>query len=223
MASQAPSDYSWVLATVGLAALEREAVELADVLMADGARAQASRVRQAYLRLLEELEAIAVRIAAQAQDDIIEARRQGQVRPDTGGAGGPQLDDYIGHSTPLAAVEGSVAINNEAFLDSSPAYWWRAIDQGYDWSGHQDVTIRGFFEPGHARPSLAEAGVHPLFQAAGRGPIMTPANDILPQEFVNRGYRKTEADWHTLVQAAKRRFMREAMAAMGAAPRRQRP
>lgn len=215
--SQNPHDYSYVLATVGLSGLQEAAFDLSKVLDADGTPAQASRVRRAFLSLLADLERIAVEIAQQAEENVVKARQQGQVRPDTGGAGGPRLDAFIGKSSPLIAVEGSVGINNEPFLDSSPAYWWRAIDMGYDWSGHQDSDIKGVFMPGNARPDAGQFQAHPLFRAMGKGPRMTPANDIEPQEFVRRGFEKTEADWHRLVQQAKAKFMREVNAALAAA------
>lgn len=218
MPSQAPSDYTYVLTTVGLAALEREVIRMSKILDLDGSVAQASRIRQAYIKLLEELQGIAVTISDQARDDIVRARQQGNVRPDTGGAGGPRLDEFIGVSHPLLAVDGSVGVNNEAELDSGPAYWWRAIDLGYDWSGHADSDIRGYFigaNGGAFRPSAAMSGQHPIFRSTGAtGPQMTPANDIAPQEFVDRGYQKTAGDWHALVQTAKRKFHREWEAAL---------
>lgn len=215
--SQNPHDYSYVLATVGLADLQDAAFQLSNTLDADGTPAQASRVRRAFMKLLAQLEQIAQEIADEAQRNIVDARQQGEVRGSPGMGG--HLDDYVGKSRALTAVEGSVGINDEAFLDSSPMYWWRAIDLGYDWSGHQDVDLRGLFYPGAEAPNAAMFRQHPVFQAMGRGPRMTPANDIEPQRFVDRGFAQTEAAWHARVNRVKAEFMRECERALAAAGR----
>lgn len=216
MSANAPSAYSQVLATVGLARVETEALALAGVLAADGAEAQASQVRRAYLDLLEELKLIAVRIAALATDEIKHAEASSRVRPDTGGAGGARLGDWVGQSDPLIEVEGSVGINDEDPLYHNVSWWW-TNEEGY--SGHIGRTIQGLFEPGGSAPSGALFRVHPLFAPAGRGPKGVIKNPIPARHFVRDGARAAEAKWHGEVRAAKRKFLARCDKAVVAAAR----
>ncbi len=197
-------EYSMILATVGLANLEGEALALATVLEADGARAQASQVRSAYISLLAELNAIGIATAKFARQAIRDAEATSRVRPDTGGGGGPRLGDYVGVSDPLPAVEGSVGINNEDILYDNVSWWW-TNEEGY--GGHIGREIKGFFQPGNSPPGQGSAGQHPLFtptRAGKKGVIRQP---IPARSFVRDGAYKTEAQWHQQVQAAKRRFL----------------
>lgn len=209
-----------ILATVGLAALEDEALALAGVLEADGARAQASQVRQAYIQLLASLNAIAGATAQFAEEAIKQAEASSRVRPDTGGAGGPRLGDYIGKSDPLTAVEGSVGINDEDYLDSTVPWWWtnEGPREGGDFSGHIGREIRGLFQPGSSRPSPAEFRTHPLFSPGrgGKGVIESP---IPARHFVRDGGQQAATRWHAQVQAAKRRFLATCDRALASAPR----
>lgn len=209
-----PAAYSQVLATVGLAKIEAEAVALAGVLEADGAHAQASQVRRAYLELLEDLRAVSVRVASLATDEIKNHEASSRVRPDTGGAGGPRLGDYVGKSDPLTEVEGSVGINDEEPLYDNVSWWW-TNEEGF--SGHVGRTIVGLFDPGHAGPNPAEFRVHPLFtpMAGGRGVIHNP---IPPRWFVRDGARLAEARWHAEIRAAKNKFLARCDRALIAAP-----
>lgn len=211
----AAQDYSMVLATVGLADLESEAIHLSQTLDADGAVAQASLVRQAFLKLVRELQDIAVRIARQAQQDIRDAEVNSRVRGDTGGGGGARLGDYIGESDPLPGVEGSVGINNEQALSQSPVYWWWTNEEGY--SGFIGRTIRGTFQPGSASPSPGQFRQHPLFQPGGGGKGVI-RNPIPARGFVGTGAHKAEAEWHGLIRGAKGRFVAEVTRAVASAP-----
>lgn len=217
--SQNPDDYSYVLATIGLNVLEREAFRLSTTLDADGAPFQGSEVRRAFFTLLTELKAIALDISVKAHNAIVDFEATSRVRPDTGGAGGARLEDYIGESNPLTAVEGSVGVNNEAMLRSSPVYWWWTNEDGYDWRFHEDSDIHGYFNPGASAPGAAPSRTHPLFQATGpKGPAMVPANDIPAREFVKDGFIAAEKDWHTDVRAARGKFIAACRAAVASAP-----
>lgn len=220
MASQNPDDYSDVFPTLSLPILEREAIALSLALDADGAKFQASAVRQAYFQLLRELKVIAQDIANAAKRYIVEEQIAGQVRPDTGGRGGPRLQDFIGESSPLHAVEGSVGVNDKDLLANSPVSWWWTVDEGYDWRFHEDADIRGYFMgPPTSAPGDAPSGTHPLFQATGpKGPPMEPMEPIKPQHFVRRGTARAERDWHSAVDAARARFMSECRQAVASAP-----
>ncbi len=207
-------EYSMILATIGLSNVEGEALALASVLEADGAHAQASQVRAAYIELLSSLSAIAVTTAAFAEEAIKDAEATSRVRPDTGGGGGPRLGDYVGISDPLTAVEGSVGINNEDILYDNVDWWW-TNEEGYD--GHIGREIVGLFDPGHVGPDPSQFRVHPLFtpMKGGKGTIQNP---IPARHFVLEGGREAEARWHAQVQAAKRRFLVACDRALVAAP-----
>ncbi len=209
-----------ILATVGLAALEDEALALTAVLDADGARAQASQVRQAYIQLLGSLNSIAASTALYAEEAIRQAEASSRVRPDTGGAGGPRLGDYIGKSDPLTAVEGSVGINDEDHLERTVPWWFtnEGPREGGDYSGHVGREIRGLFQPGSSRPNPGEFRTHPLF-SPGRGGKGIIQNPIPARHFVRDGGQQAATRWHAQVQAAKRKFLATCDRALASAPR----
>ncbi len=206
--------YSFYFTVSGLAALQDEALALAAVLDADGAPAQASRVRQAFIKLLAELNSIATTVAAFAEEEIKSVEESSRVRSDTGGGGGPRLNDYVGRSHPLSAVEGSVGVNFEPDLYAAVPWWW-TNEEGY--SGHEGRVLKGFFEPGHAKPASDQFREHPLFTASG-GPKGIINNPIPARHFVERGGKRAEVKWHALIQAAKRTFVAECDRALAAAP-----
>lgn len=208
MPSQNPDDYSWPLTTVGLHVLEREAIELSKVLDADGAHAQASTVRTAFFDLLHELKGIAVTIAAKAEVEIVAQEQATRVRG-SGGQGRP-LDDKLGVSEPLTAVEGSVGVNYEPDLVD----WWWTNEEGF--AGHVGRKIFGVFEPSHTRPgfSSGDTSFTPT-KSGGKGEIHRA---IDPRWFVRDGGARAENEWHALVQAAKARFVQACAAAVAAAP-----
>ncbi len=208
-----PDHYSVILATVGLAGLERSAVQLATVLEADGAKAQASLVRQAFFRLLTELRAIAVKTAGRAEIDIKKQELQTRVRPSTGNS--PGLNDFVGQSGPLPAVEGSVGINDEQELDREGFGWWELHEEGSD--VHVGRTVYGLFQPGSSRPDPRQSRVHPLFEA-GRGGRMVIQQPIPERRFVRDGYVAVEAKWHADVKRARQRYIETCQRAVAAAP-----
>lgn len=225
--AQNPADYSVILTTVGLADLERSAIALSRSLEADGARAQASLIRQAYIALLRDLEAIGRDTAAKATTYIRDAERDSRVRPDTGGDGGPRLGDYVGESHALTAVEGSVGINFEPALYANVPWWW-TNEEGY--SGHIGREINGYFYDigftGATRPDPDMSGQHPLFAPGksgdgprggkgGRGTIKEPIPD---RRFVREGAEQAKAEWHARVQRARRNFIDARRRATLAAP-----
>ena len=207
MAAGNATEYSIVLATVGLASLEQEAIRLSRTLQADGTTAQASLVRQAYIKLLSDLDKIAVVISQVAEKEIKKEEVVTRVRPDTGGQGGPRLGDFIGESHPLKGVEGSVGINHEPTLDANGVDWWFTNEEGY--SGHVGREVHGFFQPGRSRPGAAPPRTHPLFQPTGpKGPKMEITEPIPERKFVRSGAAVAERDWHGQVRRAKRDFIR---------------
>jgi hypothetical protein len=210
-----PNDYSMVFTTRGLAALEKEAIRLAVELEADGAPAQASLVRRAFIDLLAELRGIATTIAQLAHTEIQDEELATRVRPAPTGDH-PSLQDFIGESHPLTGIEGAVGVNYEPALAQAGLYWWELHEEGS--SVHVGREVRGFFQPGNARPSGAEFRVHPLFAPVGRGPKMTIQNPIPERAFVRHGAAVAEAEWHGMIRAAKGRFTASCAAAVAAAP-----
>lgn len=196
-------DYSSYLTTHGLPEV-LEAVHRAQSRMdADGRPAQAQLIRRAYVKLISELEKIATETAAYGEKTIKENEVVSRVRPDTGGGGGPRLEDYVGVSRPLTAVPGSVGLNDEEPLYDNVPWWW-TNEEGY--SGHVGRELVGVFTPGNAAPSGAEFRVHPLFRPLAKGPKGIIDEPIPAREFVKDGVADAEAKWHARVRAAKRHF-----------------
>jgi hypothetical protein len=215
-----PDHYSGVLATVGLSVLQEQAILLSETLDADGAPAQASLIRQAFLDLERELKFIAREIATRAEGYIRQAEVDSRVRGDTAGGGGARLQDFIGASAPLPGVPGSVGVNDEQMLEQSPVFWWWTNEEGY--SGFIGREIRGFFQPGSSSPSPSRFREHPLFRPGGSGKGVIH-NPIPARRFVERGYEQAADEWHAQIRAAKSSFLRTCEAAVAAAPPPRRP
>lgn len=212
------NDFSIVLATRGLAKLIGESLSLEQLLLADGTPNQAAVIRRATAELERELEAIGVKVAKAAQQEIRSLEVSTQVRPDTAGGGGPRLGDYIGTSAPLHTVPGSVGINNERELEDNGVEWWWTNEEGY--SGHIGRTFIGAFEG--TRPTPGEFRTHALLEigkgvkGSGKGTIRNP---IPERRFVRDGAAAAQAQWHAEIQAAKARFMASVTGAMASAAR----
>lgn len=206
-----PADYSGILVTEDLNELRDLVFQAAILFEADLKPQLASRARQAFIALVNDLEAIAVDIAKYAQEEILNAEAHSRVRPDTEGAdGSPRLEDYLGESEPLGTLPGSVGINDEQILDDNVPWWWEH-EEGYSGLvGHEVVGF--FFDSGFtsaSRPSQDQFREHPIFRPAGRGPVMTVDRPIPERRFVQHGYQAAEVAWHTRVAAARARFDKE--------------
>lgn len=205
--------YSGILATLDLPELRTVVYRAAAMFELDLKPQLASRARRAFIELVNELEKIAVDIARLARHEIVQEEVQSRVRPDTGGDGGPRLEDFLGESHPLPTLPGSVGINFEPVLDENVPWWW-TNEEGYDGLiGHE---VKGFFfDSGFtssAAPNPDQFREHPLFRPGGRGPKMTVQNPIPDRRFVQHGYETAQAAWHARVGAARERFDKESAA-----------
>lgn len=205
------ADYSMVLATRGFAGLVRQAIQLDEILVADGTPAQAQLIRKALSTLERELNEIAARVSTLAHEEIVGHEVSSRVRPQATG----ELEDRIGQSHPLPAVPGAVGINDETELQT--VSWWWTNEEGY--SGHLGRTFIGAFEG--TRPDPARFREHALLRV-GKGPGTgkgTIKNPIPERRFVRDGARVAEVEWHREVQAAKRRFMQQVQFAVAESSR----
>lgn len=233
-AGQDPDAYSAVLGVLDLPELRDAVYRMSELLDLDGQLALASRARQVFIAFVRELELIAKETAVLAREAILEEEIQSRVRPDTGGGGGARLEDHLGFSVPLQSLPGSVGVNYEPELYEHVSWWW-TNEEGY--SGHVGRVVHGFFYDagwtGGSRPDTSRFREHPLFRAVGpqgdqgerltdeqsasdyeapegaRGPGMLIQNPIPARRFVERGYAKASAQWHTRVDAARAKFDRE--------------
>lgn len=216
MPSQDPAEFSIIFAAVGFAGLVKSAIQLEEVLIADGRPNQASLVRRAVAALEQDLKQVAHRTASLAHTEIKSHEVGSRVRPDTGGGGGPRLGDYIGTSNALEAVPGSVGVNHEPTLEDADVGWWWTNEEGY--SGHIGRTFIGAFDG--TRPDPGQSRQHALLtigkgvKGSGKGTIRNP---IPERRFVRDGAGVAEVQWHGEVRAAKAKFMVEVRAAMASA------
>lgn len=193
----------------GLATFEAEALDTIEFLSARGDTSSATIVRVAYGKFLARLREIADIIAGKAREYIVEEERSTRVRPDTQGAGGPRLEDFIGISEPVPEVEGSVAINDEHILADNVSWWW-TNEEGY--YGFVDEERQGFFfNPGSGSgfiPSSQMSREHAIFRPyGGKAPTMVIHNPIPERRFVLHGYDRVAGEWHAMVREAKAEFV----------------
>lgn len=131
-------------------------------------------------------------LVAQATDDFVKARiKATQVRPDS--PRGPKLIGAI-ESRPIrfpvlpALAVGCVDIEMLSKATTRPGAskpYWRSQEYG---STHLvGRTLRGFFQPGNARPSQSQFRQHPLFQTSSQGALMTIGRPIEERAFLRSG------------------------------------
>lgn len=204
--SQNPGDYSIVLTMGGYPELARAAITLHDKLIADGRPEEASRVRQALIRLRTDLLAVAKKTAVDARSSIKNAELSSRVRPDSGGNGGPRLGDFIGESVGFDPVPGSVLINHEPTLRDNGVGWWWTNEQGY--RGHLGRRFIGSFEGTRPDPSrFREHAVLDMRKGAKNRAKGTIKKPIPERRFVRDGAHSAEARWHGEIRAAQDRYV----------------
>lgn len=208
-------DYSTIFPMVGFAAFEAEVMQTIATLEAFGHPTRAAAVRTAYDEYLADLEIVAQRIAQVAHTEIVQAERSSRVRDDTGGGGGPRMEDHLGFSRAIPELPGSVAVNQLSELEDNGVEWWWTNEFGY--SGHVGREIHGwFFDAGfgsRSRPDPGQSGDHPLFMPSRSGGKGTIQNPIPERGFTREGARIAEQEWHREVRAARSRFMAKLAAA----------
>ena len=227
---QNSASFSMVFAASGFPKLAEDFVRTYDMLEAGGYGDIAALLYLEFNRFRDDLKAVAKRIAVIATEEIKQAELDSRVRPHPTGDT-EELQNYLGESTPLEAVPGSVGVNFEPVLEKNVSWWWTQ-EEGY--SGHVGRTVHGFFyDAGYVSASRPDPGAfreHPLFRAegpqrdtnafgpghefqspskSGKGvrPGMHIQNPIQPRQFVLRGGRAAEAKWHTEVRAAEAKFV----------------
>jgi hypothetical protein len=204
--SQDPNDYTATLFARGYLPLKREVMRLVTKWRADpDRRGQAAFLEGEWRRFERRLLDVARRTAQEAEQEIKLEEEASRVRDDTGGGGGPRLNDHLGQSTPVFELPGSVLINDERALDEAGVDWWWTNEEGY--SGHIGREIRGVFMPGGARPDPSRFREHPLFQPMAKGPKGEIKNPIPERRFVQSGYNQVRGDWHAEIQAAEQTFI----------------
>jgi hypothetical protein len=212
------ANYTYPLINVGADQVIEQVIRISEKLDADGRPAQASVCRQAIIAHRDELKTIAMEIARMGEKEIVQEEISSRVRPDTMGAGGPRMEDYLGVSRPLPRSLGSVGMNDEDELRQGGVDWWWTNEEGY--SGHVGREVHGFFEPGPSRPGAAPSRTHPIFRPTGpRGPKMTIQEPIPERRFVERGGGIAEHAWHARLRASRQKMIASIEAAVIAAQR----
>lgn len=134
-----------------------------------------------------------------------------QVRPDT--TKQRHLEDNIVSRHIVTPIElGAVGLFDESVLNRTRAgrrggTYWEAQEFGTD--AHVGREVRGFFMPGHARPSQAQFRVHPEFQATKKAfSRMTIDRPILERGFLRSGVEAAWRDRERRIKGAKRDIQR---------------
>lgn len=203
------ADFSGYLINKDLIPLTRDVAELARTLVADGRRNQAQLVRGAYQRYVVELNRISQQIAQEAEQTIKDNEVSSQVRGH--GGQGPSLSDFIGRSEPLQGDPGSVAINDEDWLDANGVGWWWTNEEGF--SGHIGRQIQGFFQPSGTFP-MAGGGSDPTFVPSRAGGVGEIRNPIPARYFVRDAFQDVSPRWKARVEQATDDLVAACRAAM---------
>lgn len=220
-----------------VAAAESRFLHSADLSHNEAQRA-ARAVRIAFNEYEDELKSIAIRVAGLAQNAIKREEKRTRVRPDTRGGGGPRLNQGIGKSRAINVVPGSVGINDHEYAVEHGVDWWWTNEFGYSGHVGR-VVHGFFYDAGftgRSRPDASRMQEHALFrpegaqrasgytqlnaagqafkkrprkQVKGKRPGMLIQNPILARNFVRRGGRTAELEWHRAVERARQRFLRK--------------
>jgi hypothetical protein len=196
------------------------------------------RIRRAYTEYERSLTEIAKRISVIAEREIKAKERSSRVRPDTRGDGGPRLNKGVGKSRAITAIPGTVGVNDHEWAVSHGVDWWWTNEVGYSGHIGR-VVHGFFYDAGwsgRARPDPSRSREHPLFRPEGfqrasgyrqldsggaalrkrarkrpKGgrPGMLIANPIPARHFVREGALTAERHWHTEVERARQRFLRQ--------------
>lgn len=168
----------------------------------------ADKLLRAYVRFEAELQKMAVNVSVLATNIVKESERKTRVRPDTGGHGGPRLEDHL-YAEPFepTALPGSVGVANETDLDKSVP-WWSTNEEGG--SGRVGGKLFGTFFGGgsDSPPSGGEFRQHALFEPgkgpnAGSGIIKRP---IPARRFILKAIPEIDRVWHAEFNQIKARF-----------------
>lgn len=197
-----------------------------------------SRIRRAFNEYERELGDIAKGIAVIAEREIKAKERSTRVRPDTRGDGGPRMNKGIGKSRAIRAIPGTVGVNDHDWAVTRGVDWWWTNETGYSGHIGR-VVHGFFYDAGwsgRSRPDAGRSREHPLFRpegfqrasgyrqvdssgaafhkrrrkrAKGGRPGMLIANPIPGRHFVRDGALTAERRWHTEVERARQRFLRQ--------------
>jgi hypothetical protein len=177
----------------------------------------ADRVLKAYAVLRDGLIKMGEKMAAKTTEILREKEQSTRVRPDSLGAGGPRLGDYL-HGDALPILWGSVGVANETELDAEVP-WWYTNEEGS--AGRVGGQLFGVFQPGEALASGAESRVHPIFEPwSGQGPASasTIVNPIPARRFIEHSIPEIVELWRLDFELLKNVFMDEVTAAQTMAP-----
>lgn len=174
----------------------------------EGHRQAADRLLRAYVKFETDLQKVAVNVSVMATEILKASERKTRVRPDTGGQGGPRLEDHL-YAEPFepTALPGSVGVVNETEMDRTVP-WWSTNEEGS--SGRVGGSILGTFfgGAGDAAPNQSDFRQHALFEPgkgpnAGKGIIKRP---IPARRFILKAIPEIDRIWHAEFNQAKRRF-----------------
>lgn len=177
----------------------------------------ADRVLKAYGVLKIGLQQLGAKMAAKGTEILKQKERSTRVRPDSLGAGGPRLGDYL-HADELPVVWGSIGVANETELDAEVP-WWYTNEQGS--SARVGGKLFGLFQPGDALASAGESRVHPIFEPwSGEGPASasTIVNPIPARRFIEHSIPEIVAQWRGGFELLKADFIGEVTAAQTMRP-----
>lgn len=178
-------------------------------LRAEGNIIGADKVLRAYGELRDGLIALGERMSIRGTEILRRHEEESRVRPDTLGAGGPRLEDFL-ECDPITVIPGSLGIANETLLDQNVP-WWVTNEVGNSKRVGQ-LLYGAFFDVADAAPpEAAQRGVHALFEpgpseSSGTGIIENP---IPARYFVRSAVAEIQAEWHAGFDALVRVYIAE--------------
>jgi hypothetical protein len=202
-------DYAFYLYVENLPEMRMATASLAARMRDTGNIVGARILEDAWEDMRVALLALEADTAAVASEILKDTERSTRVRPDSGGEGGPRLEDWLLAEPLGSTLTGSVGVANETILDKEVP-WWTTNEEGSSARiGGRSPALIGMFEPGESEPAEELFRQHPIFEPRGKGEARGSGlirNPIPARRFIQKSLPDITAYWKAAFEEIRAEF-----------------